>query len=244
MSKMAMHQDEAQARSELLLRDAEEALQQERLREFWKAWGPTIIGMCVMLVVGTGAGVAWREWRDSRNADSTTQLIKVANDPAVPMTDDAARDMTRQHAAMAWLAKAGTLSGKDKLTDEERKNLAQYFEAAAKKGDDTAWGWLGRWNALRMRMDDETAQPKDLIEEFDELAGQMGDSPLAALPYSDAAILAGERLKDPKAAIEYLDKAEKVSADATQMQVHIADLRHLYEIRAAKQETAPKETNQ
>lgn len=227
---MALSQDDAQARSELLLRDAEEALQQERLHEFWRAWGGTIIGMAIMLVIGTGAGVAWREWREARDARSTEQLVKITDNPAIPMDDAAAKKMKDEHAAIGWLVKAGTVT--DASTPDARKQLQADYAAAAKDGGNSSWGYLARWNELRMKMDDDKQDPEKLISQFEKLGDDMGKSSLAALPYTDAAVVTGERLKDPKRALEFLDKAEEAAGAATQMQVHIADLRHLYEIRA------------
>jgi len=231
--KMPLNEDEANARSALLLRDAEEDLARERMHAFWRQWGSTIIGMCLMLVVGTAAGVGFRQWREAQNAQSTNQLANLIATPGIPVTDETAKDLTDTHAAIAWLARAGTIQIAGTPTAEQTKELQTAYEAAAQKGDDTPWGLLARWNVLRLRMDDASADPKDLIKDLDSLADQMDSSALRALPLTDAAVIAGERLKDPEAALDFLDRAEKAAGNATQMTVYIADLRHLYEIRAA-----------
>lgn len=241
---MALHEDEARARSEILLRDAEDDLARERLRNFWLQWGSTIIGMCLMLVVGTGAGVLWREWREARNAASTAQLAGVVENPNAPMTADAAKKMTANHAAIGWLTHAGTVKLDTVPTAAQREQLVAAYEAAARADGDTSWGLLARWNALRLRMDDTGEDPAKLMKEFDDLARKMGDSPLSALPLTDAAVIAGERVKDPQRALGYLDRAEKAAGDASQMTVHIADLRHLYQIRAGGKSTPAKPTEE
>lgn len=244
---MALHEDEARARSEILLRDAEDDLARERLHDFWRQWGSTVVGMCLMLVVGTGAGVVWREWREARDAASTVQLAAIVEDPALPMTEDAAQKMTDAHAAIGWLSRAGTVDLGAPASSAQREELAAAYEAAAGKGGDTAWGLLARWNTLRLRMDDASGDPEKLMDDFDDLADRMGDTPLAALPLTDAAVVAGERARDPARALEYLDRAEKAAGNASQMSVHIADLRHLYQIRAADASPAAqtsKENNQ
>ncbi len=237
---MAMNQDEADARGALLLRDAEEALQRERLQLFWTQWGPTIIGMALMLVIGTGAGVAWREWRHKKEESSTNQLMAIVSDNGAGMTDETAAKMDGTHAAIGWLVRAGTVT--DVSTPEQRNEMTKYFDAAARAGDDSAWGLLARWNILRLQMDDEKADPAKLIGEFDDLARAMGNSNLASLPETDAAVIAGERLKDPEQALEYLARADKRIPRSTPMAVMIADLRHLYEIRA--QQRAANTNNQ
>lgn len=220
---MAMHQDEADARSALLLRDAEEALQKEKLQEFWRQWGSTIIGMAIMLVVGTGAGVGWREWREARNESATTKLLAILENPETKITDADVSSMNENQAAIAWLSRANT----DKTED-----LAKIYANAASAGDNTDWGWLARWNGLRLRMNNASEDPQKLIKDYEDLANDRKDSALGALAYTDAGVIAGERMKDPAKALEFLNKAEKLSPRATPMSAMIADLKHLYDIRA------------
>lgn len=220
---MAMNQDEADTRSALLLRDAEEALQKEKLQEFWRQWGSTIIGMAIMLVVGTGAGVAWREWRQSHNEAATTKLLTLIENPETPITAQDVSSMSENHAAIAWLSRASSAKPEE---------LEKIYASAASAGDNTDWGWLARWNTLRLRMDNPSEDPQKLISDYEALANDKKNSPLAALAYTDAGVIAGERLKDPAKALEYLNKAEKLAPRATSMSVMVTDLKHLYDIRA------------
>lgn len=221
---MAMNDDEAAARSALLIRDAEEALTQERMRAFWQAWGSTIIGMAIMLVIGTGAGVAWREWRQSTNESSTSKLLTVLENPDLPLSDTATHGLTGEHAAIAWLSRASTT---------KQAELEKLFGQAAIDGKDSVWGWLARWNELRVRMDNDKEDAGKLIADYEKLAQDANGQALSALAYADAAIIAGERQKDPQAALKYIAQAEKVVPRATgPMSVLLADLKHLYEIRA------------
>lgn len=227
---MALQQDEAQIRSENLLRDAEDALRREQLRAFWQQWGSTLIGMAVMLVIGTAAGVAWREWRTAQNEKSTAALISLVNAPAQTLSAQNIEHIRGPHAAIAYLTQAGAVE--DLKGDAARAKLDELYGAAADAGDDTVWGWLGRWNTLRLRMDDEKQDPAKLIDDYEDLADDMGKSSLAALPYTDAAIIAGEKMKNPEKALKYIAHAEKHVPRATPMAAIIADLKHLYEIRA------------
>jgi len=232
---MATRDEEATARSEILLRDAEEALTQDRLREIWAQWGGTIIGMAIMLVIGTGAGVAWREWRASANQKSTAELVRVVTGGKYIMSDNFAADMTEDHQAIAWLSGART-----DATPEERQ---QFFNRAAAAGGDSVWAWLARWNSLRVRMDNPQEDPAKLIADYETLANDKKDTALSALAYADAAVIAGERQKDPAKALEYLAAAEKLVDRNTPMGGMISDFQHLYEVRAgsAKPDDAPAE---
>ena len=60
--------------TDLLLKEADEALRQEKMEAMWKQWGQTIIGVALMVIFGTMLGVGWKNWRTSVY-ESRTQLI-------------------------------------------------------------------------------------------------------------------------------------------------------------------------
>ena len=135
---MARPQDEALARTEVLIRDAEEALQQERLQEFWKQWGTTLMGMAVMLVIGTGAGVAWREWQQTKNEKATAQLSDLIAKQDIVIGPEVERELGANHAAIAYITKAGKLveGGKsDAARDELAKLYGQHLHRRRGRAD-------------------------------------------------------------------------------------------------------------
>lgn len=223
---MARPQDPADLRTEQLLRDAAEELRRENMQKLWKEWGTTIIGMCVMLVIGTGIGVMWREWKASNAEKSTAALYQVESRGApVPAVSDAMLD---NHLAMAWLAHAARIS------PDNKDELQNAFQSAANTGK-SDWAWLGAWNALRMEMDDETADATALIQKFEQLAKDGTKYGYSALAWIDAAILAGERLADPTRALDYLSRADTTIQRGTPAAALAADLTHLYAIRKQTQ---------
>lgn len=237
---MASPNDEALARTEILLRDAEEALQQEKLREFWKQWGSTLIGMAIMLVVGTGAGVMWREWQYKKNEKATTTLVTVLGAPEIMIGPEVEKSMGPKHAAIAYITKAGKMIGTDQ-SKAPRTDLENLYAAAARAGDDTIWGWLARWNELRLKMDDPKADFSALLSSYEHLAKERKGEGLSALVLTDAAVIAGERLKDPERALGYVKQAEAVVTPASPTASIIADLKHLYTVRAQTQKEEPQQ---
>lgn len=237
---MASPQDEALARTEVLLRDAEEALQQERMAQFWRDWGSTLIGMALMLVIGTGAGVMWREWHKSKNERATAALMSILEDGKAEIGPEVAEKLGGNHAAIAYLAKAGTLA---RTPDAATKlaELEKLYAAAAREGDGTVWGWLARLNTLRLKLDDEKADVPAILKQYEDLARDEKGSGLSAMAYMDAALLAGERAGDPARSLEYIAKAEAVVARGSAMMSVLSDLRHLYEVRAHVTAKAPEQ---
>lgn len=226
---MASPQDDALARTENLLRDAEEALQQERLQAFWRQWGTTLIGMAVMLVIGTGAGAAWREWKKHGNEEQTALLLNLVESPEKAADDK----LAGPHAAIGSLVRAGALAESDQ-TEASRAAIEKLYAEAAQTGDGTTWGWLARWNTLRLRMDDDKADPNLLLKDYESLAADGGHSGLSALALMDAAIVAGERLDDAARALGYVEQAEKLVQPGVAAASVLSDIRHIYMVRAAE----------
>lgn len=219
---MARPQDPADLRTEHLLRDAAEELRRENLQKFWKEWGSTIIGMCIMLVVGTAIGVMWREYQKSGSEKSTAALYNIENSGV--NVQQIANDLLDNHLAMAWLAQAANIP----VTNKE--DLQETYRAASQTGN-SDWSWLGAWNVLRIEMDNESADAEALLKEFEALANKGANHGYAALAWMDAAILAGERLRDPTRALDYLSRAEPLIPRGTPTAALAADLTHLYKIR-------------
>lgn len=228
---MAKPQDEALARTENLIRDAEDALQQERLHLFWKQWGGTLVGMALMLVIGTGSGVVWREWQKSKNEKATNALYTMITGNNIVIGPETESRLGENHASIAYMAKAGKLLEGGKI-DAVRDELARLYAAASRTGDDTTWGWLARWNELRLQMDDDKADATKLLKAYEDLADEREGEGLSALVLTDAAVIAGERLKDPERALKYVNQAENVVTPTTPMASILSDLKHLYTIRA------------
>ena len=62
-------EDDLQA--EMLLKEADEALHQEKMEALWKEWGQTIVGIALMIVFGTMLGVGWKNWRHNVHSTQT-----------------------------------------------------------------------------------------------------------------------------------------------------------------------------
>jgi hypothetical protein len=55
--------------SDEFIREVDEAVRQDRWLWLWKHYGTYAIGAAVAIVLGTGAGVAWRSWQASERQD-------------------------------------------------------------------------------------------------------------------------------------------------------------------------------
>jgi hypothetical protein len=55
--------------SDEFIREVDEAVRQDRWMRLWKHYGVYAVGAALAIVVGTGAGVAWRSWQESQRQD-------------------------------------------------------------------------------------------------------------------------------------------------------------------------------
>jgi hypothetical protein len=52
--------------SDGFIREVDEAVRQDRWMQLWKRYGTYLVGAALAVVLGTGAGVAWRNWQESQ----------------------------------------------------------------------------------------------------------------------------------------------------------------------------------
>ncbi|HSA82139.1 MAG TPA: tetratricopeptide repeat protein [Geminicoccaceae bacterium] len=55
--------------SDEFIREVDEAVRQDRWLELWRHYGTYIIGGALAIVIGTGAGVAWRNYQESQREE-------------------------------------------------------------------------------------------------------------------------------------------------------------------------------
>ncbi len=231
---MAINPADPNRNSEALIRDAEEALQRERLAAFWRDNGGTILAAVLMLVLGTAAGSAWKAWKAHQNEQNTVLYAAVADGTSADLAA-----LSGPQAAMARLTAAQkdlAATGKDAGVFETVRKY--YGDIAADKAAGEPWQDLGRWNALRLSMDDEKADAAKLVADFEALARDMKSSGFAALPLIDAAVVAGERMGDRNKAYDLLKRAGDEAPRGTSAATLVDDLKHLYAIQGRQEKAA------
>jgi len=88
--------------SDEFIREVDEAVRQDRWLKLWRHYSAYIVGGALAIVIGTGAGVAWRNYQDSQRLDEARRYA-------------AAEELLRQdrfsEAAAAFLALAEDAGG-------------------------------------------------------------------------------------------------------------------------------------
>ncbi|HEX6144303.1 MAG TPA: tetratricopeptide repeat protein [Geminicoccaceae bacterium] len=65
-------------RGDEFIREVDEAVRQERWLGLWKTYGTYIVGGAIAVVLGTTAGVGWREWQESSRLAEARQYAEAA----------------------------------------------------------------------------------------------------------------------------------------------------------------------
>jgi len=189
----------------LLLKDADEALRQERMEAMWREWGSTIIGVALMIVFGTMMGVGWKTWRSSVHQNETAKIIS-AQQSGVAGLLASQDDLSGQYKGIAALLAASDMVGQsDAQSIDNAKRIHNLMVDADESGLPRQYDLLAQWGALRT-----TADIKDSVEAKISSADSMMDladkrgNPYQALIMVEAATLYGEN-GNPSRAVEILN---------------------------------------
>jgi hypothetical protein len=111
-----------------IFKEVEEDLRREKFEHLWQRYGRWVIGIAVLIVVGTASGVAWERYQQHRGMALAEQY-----GAAIALTDPSKGDLAKADAALANIADAG--GGYGALASLQRaavKAKAGDFEGAAK----------------------------------------------------------------------------------------------------------------
>ena len=179
--------------AELLLKDADEALRQERLNALWKEWGSTIIGVGLMLIFGTMIGVGWQSWRTSVHTSQTSLLLEAEGGDAKSV-----EGLYGSHAGLYYMMQAAKVNNPTAA--------AEYMGMAAEETLPREWDILAEWGKLRALADIESNDKNALADDMMTLAKKRQN------PFAPAMMVEASMLKymagDVAAAKSILEQAK------------------------------------
>jgi hypothetical protein len=157
-------------KSEEFIREVDEELQRERIAKLWQRYGGLLVGLALLLVLGTAAKVAWDHWR--QRAMAAEALRFAAAEQA--LTGAKPAEAADQFAALAAegdtgyaaLARLREAQARIDLKDEAGADKA--LEALAGGGDDAVLRELGTLLAVSHEID--RGDPAALAQKLEPLA--------------------------------------------------------------------------
>lgn len=216
--------------TQILLKEADEALRQEKLELLWKEWGPTIVGIALMVVFGTMLGVGWKSWRASVHSQQTAMLISTQEKGLAVMTDGE-DELSGKYAGMAALIYAGDFAAASGSANNPviASLLHQKMVEADESGLPKRYDILAEWGRLRTEVDANPAADKqEIAANMEKLAAKRGN-PYAPMIMVEAAMIYGIAEQNDKA-LSALDKADNAVAPQENAQIRelINNLKTLY----------------
>jgi len=205
--------------AELLLKESEDALNQENMQRLWNEWGSTIIGCALMVIFGTMIGVGWQNWRASVQSTQTSALIQsqqTANDD----------DLSGSYKGISNLMQAGRIE----KSDVTIPIIYKLMEEAADSGLPTEWDILAEWAQYRVAADANPDNQIKAAEDLEKLSGKNGN-PYAPAIMMESAILYGENGQNDKA-ISLLNQAQsnELTKYSPDLQTQLSSFLSLYQM--------------
>jgi hypothetical protein len=125
--------------SDEFIREVDEAVRQDRWMQLWQRYGTYLAGGALAIVIGTGAGVAWRNWQESQRVDEARRYAAaealLEQDRAAEAAEAfhaLAADADSGYAVLARLraAEAEAAAGADEQALASLDGLSESDEAA------------------------------------------------------------------------------------------------------------------
>lgn len=218
--------------AEMLLKEADEALRQDKLDALWQEWGGTLIGIALMLVFGTMMGVGWKNWRHSVNAEQTAALVNAQGKGVFGLSIAESEGIENDHKGIMHLLVAGEITSGDDVPSETWIIVKDMMKKAADKGLPTHLESIALWTTMRIQANnEETPEAKTKVAEDMITLADDRDNPYTPAIMIEAATLYGEN-ENPQKALDILSQAE--THDATEknfaLRELIQKLKHLYTV--------------
>lgn len=208
-----------------LLQEVDDALRREKAEKFWKENGPYVIGGAIFLVIMTGIFATWNNYQQKAHMRQTDTLLMAleAQDPLTAL-QTSTKDMKGGYKALAELQEAG-MQVQAKKTDAA---ITLYNQLSADSGAPSIWRDLATLMAVRLQWNgqmDQT-QAKAMFDRVKPLTEKANPWHLQA--DIQAAMIAGDSLKDTKTALALLaDPINDATAPAS-LRDRARALDHLY----------------
>ena len=151
--------------------EVEEDLRAERWRELWKKFGPAVLGVAALIVVGVLGFWGYSAWRAKRVAVASEAFDKAlkelqAHDSPAAQTDFAktAKTGTPAYRSLALMAEAGLA-----LNDNRPDKALQHLDEAASAARDPLIADSARLKAAYLVMDKTPFRYADVEKRLDPL---------------------------------------------------------------------------
>jgi hypothetical protein len=153
-----------------IFKEVDEDIRREQLKKLWDRFGPYVLGLAVLIVVGTAGYRGWEYWQDrqaqisgDRFAAAVQLAISGKHDDAITALEAIVKDGTGGYPMLAQFRIAG-----EKAAKGDNTGAVAEFDAIAASGAPVAVKNLARLRAALLLVD--TASYADLNTRVGDLA--------------------------------------------------------------------------
>lgn len=107
---------------DIFIREVNEEIRQDKAKDLWDRFGPFVLGLAILIVLGTAAWVGYDYWRENRSGDAGdafSQALTLAsegkNDEALAALEALEKDGHGAYPVLARLRAATVLAAKGDL---------------------------------------------------------------------------------------------------------------------------------
>ncbi|MCF8495621.1 MAG: tetratricopeptide repeat protein [Alphaproteobacteria bacterium] len=209
-----------------LLREADEALKQERVMRFWKENGRTVLAGMILAVLLTGALSAYRAWDRSVKSEQTDRTLALVDAEDFPRNIDSADlDLRPGLRGLVWLTAAGAHESKGKTTEAR----ALYEKTVKDKAVPEDLRSLASLLGARLQTAEGQAES---LQELNALATNSSDPWQAPAILETAALMAKEG--DYAGALEKAESVRDTEGLPESLRGRAGALAQVYALRAYK----------
>lgn len=215
-----------------IFREVDEALQEDKVKEFWQEWGSTLIISAIAMVLTTGIFSGVRAWQAAQKEKETSRILQAMDEQeAIPALLEIAENSKKAQQSIAIFA-AATLY----LQDRKFEEAAKVYEDGIKNDAFIAsLEDLARIMSVRIRMGEqpeESAGPGFLETLAPALKNEK--SPWYYHATAEAALIEAEYNNDYKKAVDMLGTIVDADKAPRDLKERAAAMQHVFGIKAEK----------
>ncbi len=222
-----------------IFREVDEALQEDKVKQFWKEYGPVLITAAVLLILSTAATTGYRAWDQSRDQSETAKVLNaLQSSEPVPALQAAAQDTRAGHEAVAKLISA-SMSAQEGGIEGAAKMYKEVYE---NKKTPAPLDALARILFVRASLSSEQNSGKENLIAVLTPVIEDENSPYAWQARIDGALIKGGLQNDYDGALAYLAPFEAQENVPQSLKDKAASLSQLYAQKSKTASETPSST--
>lgn len=210
-----------------LLAEVDEALRYERIEEFWKKHGRTIIAAIIIIIGTTASMSAYKAWDKSVKIQQTSEVFALLESNEFPNNISEAKLDLRSGLKAIVLLRAGEAF----MAKGDTQNAITTFERAAQDSKiEDDFRHLALLQSLRLKAQAETPDNAAIISELSPIINNE-QSPWQLYALLDASLIASDGMHDYAQALAYINQVLDSQKTPETLRTRASNLAHVFTLK-------------